>query len=210
MLTPGAESANESDDVPAAVEHPVLWLCRHGETEWSRSGRHTSSTDLDLTAIGRNQALMAGAVLREVGFGLVLTSPLRRARITAELAGFPDALVEPDAVEWSYGDYEGLTTDQIREHDPGWTIWHGRVPGGEAPEQVAARADRVVERVRSSGVATALLFGHGHLLSVLAARWMGLGPEWGERLVLGTATLSELGWNRTAPAVVRWNLRARA
>jgi broad specificity phosphatase PhoE len=208
MLTPGAESANESGGSPAA-ERPVLCLCRHGETEWSRSGRHTSRTDLELTDAGRRQAVLVGKVLREIGFDLVLTSPLRRARETAELAGFPDVVVEPDAVEWDYGDYEGVTTDQIREHDPGWTIWTGRVPGGETPAQVASRADRVIARVRSSGAAGVLLISHGHFLRVLAARWLGLGPEWGERFVLDTATLSELGWMREAPAVAQWNHRVR-
>lgn len=193
----------------APGERPKLWLCRHGETEWSRSGRHTSRTDLDLTPVGRQQALRAGLVLREANSGLVLTSPLRRARATAELAGFPDAVVEPDAVEWDYGEYEGLTTDEIRRHDPDWTIWSGHVPGGETPEQVAARADRVVHRVRTAGVAQVLLFSHGHFLRVVAARWLGLDARWGERFVLDTATLSELGWMREAAAVVQWNHRVR-
>ena len=155
------------------------------------------------------QAQRAGIVLREGDFGLVLTSPMHRARQTAELAGFPDAVVEPDATEWAYGEYEGLTTDQIRERDPGWTIWRGVTPGGETAAEVAARADRVVAHVRGTGVARVLLFSHGHFLRVVAARWLGLPAEWGERLKLGTAALCELGWEREAPAVVQWNLRPR-
>jgi broad specificity phosphatase PhoE len=212
MLTPGAESSGQTANESGAgsgVGRPVLWLCRHGETEWSRSGRHTSRTDLDLTTAGRQKAVTAGLALRDVGFGLVLTSPLRRARTTAELAGFPDTIVEPDAVEWDYGEYEGLTTDEIRKSDPEWTIWTGRVPGGETPEQVATRADRVVARVCASGVARVLLVSHGHFLRVLAARWLELGPEWGERLVLDTAAVAELGWSREARALVQWNRRVR-
>jgi len=202
MPTPGGESA-------AAGGRPTLWLCRHGETEWSHSGRHTSTTDLDLTPAGRVQAQRAGAVLREGDFGRVLRSPMHRARQTAELAGFPDAVVELDATEWAYGDYEGLTTDQIRERDPGWTIWRGVTPGGETAAEVAARADRVVAHVRGTGVARVLLFSHGHFLRVVGARWLGLPAEWGERLKLGTAALCELGWEREVPAVVQWNVRPR-
>jgi broad specificity phosphatase PhoE len=198
MTTPGAESSVD--------ERPPLWLCRHGETEWSRSGRHTGTSDLDLTERGAREAVLAGHVLRSERFGLVLTSPLRRARETARLAGFPGAQVERNAVEWDYGEYEGLTTAEARERDPGWTIWHGHVPGGERAEDVGARADRIVARVRAAGVPT-LLFSHGHFLRVLAARWLGLPPARGESLKLDTATVSQLGWERDAPAVVRWNLR---
>lgn len=198
MTTPGAESSVD--------ERPPLWLCRHGETEWSRSGRHTGTSDLDITEVGAREAALAGSVLRGERLGLVLTSPLRRAQETARLAGFPDAEVEPDAVEWDYGDYEGLTTAEVRERAPDWTIWHGHVPGGERAGDVGARADRVVARVRAAGV-PALLFSHGHFLRVLAARWLGLPPARGESLKLDTATVSQLGWEREAPAVVRWNLR---
>jgi broad specificity phosphatase PhoE len=208
MPTPGAESSSVLRGPAAPDGRPNLWVCRHGETEWSRAGRHTGVTDLDLTPHGRDQARQAGDTLRHECFGLVLTSPLRRARATAELAGYPDAEVEPDAVEWDYGEYEGLTTDQVRTKAPGWTIWHGEVPGGETAAAVAARADRVVARVRSAGAQQALVFSHGHFLRVLAARWLALGPEWGERLKLETATVSQLGWEREAPAVVRWNARA--
>jgi probable phosphoglycerate mutase len=188
------------------MSRPQLWLCRHGETEWSRSGRHTSVTDLELTDHGRAQADRLAARLDGVAFGLTLTSPLRRARDTAARCGAADAVVDPDATEWAYGDYEGLTTPQIREHDPGWTIWHGHVPGGETAAAVGERADRVVARVRDAGVERAVVFSHGHFLRVLAARWLGLAPARGESLKLGTATLCVLGWEREAPAIEQWNV----
>jgi probable phosphoglycerate mutase len=192
---------------PGADERrPQLWLGRHGETEWSAGGRHTSRTDLDLTPAGEEQADLLAERLRGVRFDLVLTSPLRRARVTAVRAGFPDAEVEPAATEWAYGEYEGLTTSTIRESVPGWTIWHGAVPGGETADEVAARADRVVARVRERATERALLFAHGHFLRVLAARWLGMPASWGEHLKLGTGTLSVLGWERLAPAVEQWNV----
>jgi probable phosphoglycerate mutase len=188
------------------MNRPDLWLCRHGETEWSRSGRHTSSTDLGLTPAGEEAARRCGAQLAELRFDLVLTSPLLRARTTAELAGHPDALVDGDAAEWDYGELEGLTTPEIRRTEPGWTIWQGKVPGGETVGDVAARADRLVERVRRQATERALLFGHGHLLRVVGARWLDLPGERGEQLRLGTATLCQLGWEREAPAIERWNI----
>ncbi len=188
------------------LHRPEVWLARHGETEWSRSGRHTSVTDLPLTAEGERAAKALRDRLAGATFDLVLSSPLRRALDTARLAGFGDRLeVEPDAHEWRYGDYEGLTTAQIQETVPGWTLWTHPSPGGETGAEVAARVDRMIERIRRDCRGRALLFAHGHLLRVLAARWIGLGPEAGANLVLGVATLSELGWERDAPAVVRWN-----
>jgi probable phosphoglycerate mutase len=186
---------------------PQLWLGRHGETEWSATGRHTSRTDVALTPAGEKQADRLAARLQGVRFDLVLTSPMQRARVTATLVGFADAEVEPAATEWAYGEYEGLTTGTIRESAPGWTIWHGAVPGGETAAEVAARADSIVARVRAEAPERAVLFSHGHFLRVLAARWLGLPPEWGEHLKLGTATLSVLGWERLAPAVEEWNVR---
>jgi broad specificity phosphatase PhoE len=181
-----------------------LWLVRHGETEWSRDGKHTSRTDLELTPEGERVARELGPRLAQEDFDLVLTSPRLRARHTAELAGVPDAEVEPDLVEWDYGDYEGLTTPQIRETVPGWTVWSHPVPGGETPAQVSDRLDRVVRRV-AAVAGDVLVFGHGHALRGLAARWLELDVTEGRHFVLGTATVSTLGWERGSPAVLRWN-----
>jgi broad specificity phosphatase PhoE len=189
-----------------AVARPELWICRHGETEWSRSGRHTSRTDVPLAPVGEERAKVMGARLADVDFDLVLTSPKRRARDTAALAGYADAEVSDDVVEWDYGDYEGLTTPAIRESVPGWTIWTHPAPGGETAAQVGARADRVVERVRTAAASRALVFSHGHFLRVLGARWIGLPPSSGALFTLDTGTLSVLGWERETPAFVRWNV----
>lgn len=188
-------------------ERPLLYVVRHGATEWSVSGRHTGSTDLPLLAEGEQQAIDAGKLLCDVDFSMVLTSPLQRARRTCELAGLADrAEIDPDLHEWDYGDYEGITTAQIRETVPGWTVWSAPCPGGETAEQVAARADRVIERVRSQS-GTAAVFSHGHFLRVLAARWCELEPIEGRRFVLDPATVGILGWERETPAVCRWNAR---
>ncbi|KAA1425741.1 histidine phosphatase family protein [Nocardioides antri] len=189
---------------PDPAEPTELWLVRHGATEWSSAGRHTSVTDLPLLPDGEETAVALGSRLAGVDFRLVLTSPRRRARHTAELAGFSDAEVTDDLVEWGYGDYEGLTTLQIRESVPGWTIWSHPSPNGETGADVAARLDRVVARVRATG-GRALAFAHGHSLRVLAARWLGLPPEDGRLLRLDTATLSVLGYERETPVVLRWN-----
>ena len=181
-----------------------LWLVRHGATEWSRSGRHTSVTDLPLLPEGEEQAVGLRSRLAGIDFELVLTSPRQRARRTAELAGFPDALVDDDLAEWAYGDLEGLTSARIREAYPAWTIWTGPWPGGETPADIAARLDRVVARCRETSGRT-LVFGHGHCLRVLAARWLGLGATEGRLFTLDTATIGVLGWEHEAPAVVRWN-----
>ena len=184
---------------------PELWLIRHGETEWSRDHRHTSRTDLTLLPSGEAAARKLVAPLSQVRFGLVLTSPLRRARDTAVLAGFPAAEVVDDAVEWDYGEYEGITTVQIRETVPGWSVWRDGAPGGELAGEVAARVDRVIDRVRTSGVDRALLFAHGHLLRVLTAHWLEQAPEEGSRYRLDTATVSVLGWERDTRVILRWN-----
>jgi broad specificity phosphatase PhoE len=181
-----------------------LWLVRHGATEWSTAGRHTSITDLPLLPDGEETAVALGARLSGKDFRLVLTSPRRRAWHTAELAGFAEAEVTDDLAEWAYGDYEGLTTPEIRESVPGWTVWTHPSPGGETGGEVAARLDRVVERARDGGGRT-LAFAHGHSLRVLAARWLGLPPEDGRLLRLDTATLSVLGFERESPVVLRWN-----
>jgi broad specificity phosphatase PhoE len=183
---------------------PEVWLVRHGETEWSRDHRHTSVTDLPLTEVGVRVAAELGARLAGVGFDLVLTSPRLRARHTAELAGFPEAHAEGDLVEWAYGDYEGVTTQEIRETVPDWTVWTHPTPGGETADQVSARLDRVVGRARAQG-GRVLLFGHGHALRALAARWIGQPVDEGRFLRLDTATVSVLGYERETPVILRWN-----
>lgn len=185
----------------------TLHLLRHGATEWSTDGRHTGRTDIALTPEGIEQARTAGELLGGQPFALVLTSPLVRARHTCELAGYgADAVIDEDLLEWDYGDYEGLTTPQIREHAPGWTVFTGSVPGGESLEQVATRVDRVIRRVRSAD-GNSLVVAHGHVLRVLAARWCELDPIEGRRLPLETATISVLGWEHEAPGIRLWNAR---
>lgn len=181
-----------------------LWLIRHGETEWSRDGRHTSTTDLPLTDDGRRVAEGLHDRLDDDDFSLVLTSPRRRALETARLAGHPEAEVDDDLAEWGYGDLEGKTTSEIRETYPDWTIWSGPVPGGETAQQVSTRLDRVVARCRAAD-GRVLVFGHGHSLRVLAARWLDLPAADGRHLRLDTATVSVLGYERDIPVVLRWN-----
>ncbi len=182
---------------------PELWLVRHGETEWSRSGKHTSPTDLPLTDRGEEVARSLRDRLSQVEFDLVLTSPRQRARRTAELAGFPDPVADEDLVEWTYGDYEGVTTEEIRESVPGWTVWSHPSPGGETPDQVSARLDRVLARAQEHD--RVLAFGHGHALRALVVRWIGRPVDEGRLFALDTATVSVLGHERETPVVVRWN-----
>jgi broad specificity phosphatase PhoE len=185
---------------------PQVLLVRHGETEWSLSGQHTSMTDLPLTENGRKRTVPLRDALSKRTFALVLTSPLRRARETCELAGFGDvAEVCDDLVEWNYGEYEGLTTPQIRERVPNWNLWTDGNPGGESPAQVAARADRVIERLKSAG-GDAIAFAHGHILRVLAARWIEMEVSVGARLVLSPGTICTLGFERETQAILSWNV----
>lgn len=186
---------------PGPVE---LWIIRHGETGWSSAGKHTSTTDVPLTPAGAQAAQGLRAKLAAISFDLVLTSPRERARRTAELAGFPQAHVENDLTEWDYGDYEGLTTPEIREQVPGWTVWSAPCPGGEDAVQVGARLDRVVAKVRANG-GRVLVFGHGHASRALACRWLGLPVDHGRLLRLDTARISVLGHERDSPVVARWN-----
>jgi broad specificity phosphatase PhoE len=181
-----------------------IWLVRHGETEWSRDGRHTGSTDIPLTPEGEAAARELAPRLAGEAFALVLTSPRERARRTAELAGFPDAEVDEDLVEWDYGDYEGITTEEIRETVPDWTVWTHPSPGGETAEEVSTRLDRVVARCREAP-GQVLLVGHGHALRSLAARWLGLPVTDGRLLTLDTGTVSVLGHEREHATVIRWN-----
>jgi probable phosphoglycerate mutase len=185
-------------------------LLRHGATEWSRSGQHTGRTDIPLLDEGCGQAELAGELLRArrvTNFALVLTSPLYRAVETCTLAGF-EGEPDPDLMEWDYGSYEGLTTAQIREQRPGWNLWEEGVPGGESLVDVARRADRVIERARGVEGDT-LCVAHGHLLRVLAARWLGLPPVAGRLLLLDPGAICILGWNLEWPALEMWNLSAR-
>ncbi len=181
-----------------------VWLVRHGETEWARLGRHTGRTDIRLTEKGRAQARSLGSRLAGHRFALELTSPLSRAAETAALAGFPDATVDPDLQEWDYGALEGRMTVDIAKDYRDWTIWRGPWPGGETVEDVGARADHVVVRARAAD-GDVLVFAHGHLLRVLAARWLGLSPSSGGLFALGTATISILGWDRDAAVIETWN-----
>jgi probable phosphoglycerate mutase len=184
----------------------AIWLIRHGETEWSRSGRHTGSTDLPLTAEGRNNATAIGRWLNNRAFALVLTSPLQRARVTCQLAGYGDAaIVDPNLCEWDHGDYEGRTTPDIQKERPGWSLWRDGAPNGETIEQVAARTEAVLARaVQASG--DVALFAHGHVLRILATRWLGLDARCGSLFALDTAALSTLGYERETRVISCWNL----
>jgi broad specificity phosphatase PhoE len=182
-----------------------VFAIRHGETSWSLSGQHTGTTDIPLTDNGRRLAERMRPVLATNVFELVLCSPMRRARETCELAGLGDkAVIDADLIEWNYGEYEGLTPEQIREGVPGWLIFRDGCPGGEAPEQVGVRVDRVIARSRAVAGDTAL-FAHGHVLRVLAARWIGLPASSGQHFLLNTGTLCVLGYYHEIPAVRIWN-----
>lgn len=189
-----------------AVERQI-WLVRHGETEWARNGRHTGTTDIPLTDTGREQARALGRRLAGRPFARVLSSPLSRAAETARLAGFGDRVeADPDLREWDYGAFEGRTTPDIRSEIPDWTIWTGPWIDGETPEDVGARADRVIGRCLDPAIeGDALLFAHGHFLRVLAARWIDLPPTGGSKFALSTATLGLLGWDRANRVVELWN-----
>jgi len=184
-----------------------LFVIRHGATEWSRSGQHTGHTDIPLLPDGEAQARATGELLADHEFALVLTSPLQRARRTCELVGLADqSEIEPNLIEWDYGDYEGITSAQIHESVPGWTVWTGAVPGGETIDQVAARADAVIERALTADGDT-IVFAHGHILRLLTARWCELDPAEGRRFVLDPATLCVLGWEHESRAILQWNNR---
>jgi broad specificity phosphatase PhoE len=189
---------------------PEVVLVRHGETEWSAAGRHTSRTDLPLTERGRSRAsaLASAPELAGRSFGLVLCSPLRRARETCSLAGFEDrAEICEDLREWDYGSYEGLTTPEIRARDPSWNLWRDGCPGGESPAQVGERADRVLSRLRDgTGSGDAVAFAHGHFLRVVAARWLSMEVAAGARFALAAGSLGVLGYERETEVLVRWNV----
>ena len=180
-------------------------LVRHGETEWSREGKHTGRTDVPLTEHGREQARAVAAALKGRRFALVLTSPLTRALETCRLAGFGDVAEQREELrEWDYGAYEGRKTVEIREELPGWTLWRAGVPEGETIDEVAARVDSVIAELRSVQ-GDALLFAHGHVLRVLTARWLGLEPQAGALFALDPATISILGYERETSVIRLWN-----
>ena len=180
-------------------------LARHGGTAWTATGRHTGGTDIELSAEGRDQGRRLGERLAGAHFALVLTSPLRRAEQTCRLAGLgPVAKTCPEAVEWDYGDYEGLTSAQILARAPSWSLWRDGCPGGESPADVGRRADAVLA-VAAGAAGDVILFSHGHFLRVLAARWLGLGPEAGRMLALRPAALSVLGREHGAPVIWTWD-----
>jgi broad specificity phosphatase PhoE len=186
---------------------PVIHLARHGETAWSLSGQHTGRTDLPLTERGERNARALGQRLRGLEFAKVYTSPLQRAARTCELAGYgTSAEIDPDLVEWDYGQYEGRRTAEIHAERPDWQLFRDGCPGGESPNQVGVRADRVVERLRAV-IGDVLVFSSGHFLRVLAARWLGLDAAGGRYLLLSTASLSALGYehNLAEPAIRLWN-----
>jgi len=186
---------------------PVVYLARHGETAWSLSGQHTGVTDLPLTEKGEQDARRLGERLRGLTFARTITSPLQRAVRTCELAGFrAQAEIDPDLVEWNYGKYEGRTSAEIHAERPDWDLFRDGCPGGESPDQIGSRADRVVSRVRAVE-GNVLLFSSGHILRVLVSRWLGLEPGSARYFLLSTASLSELGYehNRSGPVIRLWN-----
>jgi broad specificity phosphatase PhoE len=207
----GVSAAPSASTVPANRSSAALVLIRHGETEWSRSGRHTGRTDVALTTAGEDQARTAGRLIRAVLGGddasWVISSPRQRALRTAELAGYtPDEITE-DASEWDYGDLEGLTSAEIQQQFPDWSIWDGPIPGGEDASAVTARCDRLLKRVsQHSNVGPVLVFSHGHASRCLAARWLGETIAGGRHYWLGTGAVSSLGYEHGRAVILRWNL----
>lgn len=184
-----------------------LWLIRHGETEWSASGKHTSWTDVTLTERGREKAVLLGRYLASVPFTAVFRSPMGRAKETCEIAGFGErAVVDKDLCEWNYGVYEGRTTAEIQNEISGWSVWKNPIVDGEKMEQVGARADAMIARALQAGDGGKVaLFGHAHILRILAARWLGLEASGGRLFALGTGSVSVLGWERETRVVRSWN-----
>jgi broad specificity phosphatase PhoE len=201
-MTAGPQSTERPRPRP---KRPRLWLVRHGETDWARLGRHTGRTDIPLTERGRAEAAALATRLAGRQFAQVLSSPLSRALDTARLAGYADRVeTTDDLLEWDYGADEGRKTPEIRRERPNWSIWRDGPKDGETAEQVGARVDRVIARVRA-GTGDALVFAHGHVLRVLAARWLDEPPVKGRLFALSTATLSILGWEREQAVIERWN-----
>jgi broad specificity phosphatase PhoE len=190
---------------PPSTENMQLWLIRHGETEWSLSGAHTSRTDIPLTERGKERAAKIRDYLAQRKFSLVLSSPLQRARETCRIAGYADvAQIEENLREWDYGIFEGRTTADIRKDQPDWSIWDSPVPEGEPVEHVAARAQKVIDRALEADGDVAL-FAHAHILRILAATWLGLDPRGGRLFALGTGSVSTLGYERETRVISTWN-----
>jgi broad specificity phosphatase PhoE len=190
---------------------PEVTLVRHGETIWSKSGQHTGRTDLELTHVGEMQAKAAVPLIGVAPFDLILVSPMQRARRTAEIAGLTPYRIDDDLREWDYGELEGRTTEEIQEDYPGWSIWDGPWVGGEGPEQVGARADRVIARIRALPAGSrAAVVAHGHFLRVFGARWIGAPVAGGRWLGLDTAAVCHLAWEHDYPILHRWNLTPTA
>jgi broad specificity phosphatase PhoE len=210
--SPHASIESQRSELQSRAHHTSVqrvYLIRHGETAWTLTGQHTGLTDIPLTEHGRETASRLVPVLTKLRFDLVLTSPLQRARETCELSGLGErAHIDADLVEWNYGDYEGLTSRQILAIAPGWFLFRDGCPGGERPEDVGARVDRVIDRARSLQGHVAL-FAHGHLFKVLAARWLGLPVASGSHFILDTATLNILSYYQGVPALKRWNARLK-
>jgi broad specificity phosphatase PhoE len=185
-----------------------LWLVRHGETEWSLSGKHTSRTDIPLTEHGRRRAEELRDYLKDTKFAAVFVSPMQRARETCTIAGFGDVAVVDDGLkEWDYGVYEGRTTREIQAEIPGWSVWKDEIVGGETVEHVGMRADGVIEQALAAAPdgGPVALFAHAHILRILAARWIGLDAKDGALLALGTGSVSVLGWERETRVIASWN-----
>ncbi|HET6964256.1 MAG TPA: histidine phosphatase family protein [Acidimicrobiales bacterium] len=193
---------------PSSDGSPLVWVVRHGQTEWSRDGRHTGRTDIALTPEGEDQARALVPVVASLDLDLVLCSPRQRARCTAELAGLVPFEVTDDLQEWDYGAFEGRTRADIQQELPNWSIWKGPWHGGETAADVADRADRLITRIRASGATRVALVGHGHFSRVTAARWVGAAVASGEWLEFDTASWSRLGWDRGVPVLAHWNVPA--
>jgi broad specificity phosphatase PhoE len=195
----------ETGPIRGSVRRMEIVLARHGETEWSRDLRHTGRTDIPLTETGRRQAAVLRDALAGWSFARVWSSPLARALETCRLSGLGErAELSDDLLEWDYGEYEGITTATIRERRPGWDLWRDGCPGGESAADVGRRVDRVIAALEGAD-GDAAVFAHGHVLRVLAARWLGLGPEAGALLKLDTGTLSAIGYERETRVITRWN-----
>lgn len=194
------------NDAIGAPSGPLVWLIRHGETEWSVTGQHSGRTDLPITSVGEYEARQVGRILNGRKFDLVLCSPLRRAARTCQIAGYDlVALIEPDVQEWDYGACTGMTERQLREKFPGWTIWNGPVPQGESIDDIAARARRCAARVAEVGGDVAI-FSHGHFLRVFVTQWLGLPPQAGKHFALDTGSVCILGRDAGIPAIRKWNI----